>query len=866
MVIPKINSAHGSDTRNILNRAIDLINAQGESIQDLVAEGQLTPEQYAELLKIIHNTVDSGEWESINERLDNLYLEPGNTDVEVQDARNSLVRGGTFETLKGRFEQLEKEVIFNIKNEVKNSDFSEGFENFVGSFSSGELRGEVYISTGDGTNSIPRLIQYISGVNSGDVVYAAFKGKPLNSKIDFLDITIRDSSNNQRVEKVYTKPSVGINKTYSLYQPVTGDGGELSFEIRHGYSSSSVANNKSMEISKPMFLNLTKVFGKGNEPTEKEVELFLSIYSDGYFKTSGNYYNTKVINTLLNSDIETTRLKDASITTSKTDFIEEVNQDISRTSLIRTYFDYTENGIILKDLAGFKTYRFLLERNVFYTIKIDDGSAGRITAVTTNKTLVGADTAEGYLADNIIHDDTTGKERVISFKNENAAALYVTVGNGAFTAIPTLSKVKEYKFNAPLNVSPRFGIKYSAIENNTQNTLTKEKEEYPILFAVKMSNARTEERGYSQHPVPIGWLYYEPKEPYNILYSSGTPDKMEKIFTWDKSVTWNGTSTPADYSPFITKNGDIIFVYRGEFASQSNARQNPIVYKYGNYENPIEVNLTGEKPTSWLQNSGADYLYNAEKFIFAEYTRPVHTSAYIWTVSEPVENPENWKITKTFPIENTANGIEHMHTVNFDPYSGVTYATTGDSDLESKMLASNDNGETWDIIHQGNQHEIRLLNFVFTEDYIYWATDSGVTDHSLFRASRGTDGVLDVGTIEDLYRFDTRAATYAVALIDSPPGLLILNRWDITTAEPLDIYFWSFETNSMHIIDSLNALDDVPTTFGFRNDAVSWYPSPNEKRIVVGFGRYPNDIEILGNIKGANSHRVANLAMEVIYK
>ena len=55
MVIPKINSAHGSDTRNILNRAIDSINAQGKSIQDLVAEGQLTPTQYAQLITAIDN-------------------------------------------------------------------------------------------------------------------------------------------------------------------------------------------------------------------------------------------------------------------------------------------------------------------------------------------------------------------------------------------------------------------------------------------------------------------------------------------------------------------------------------------------------------------------------------------------------------------------------------------------------------------------------------------------------------------------------------------------------------------------------------------------------------------------------------------
>ena len=61
MAIPKINSSHGSETRNIINTAIDLINKQGKSIQDLVAEGQLTPEQYATLIQTVNGLIAKGE-------------------------------------------------------------------------------------------------------------------------------------------------------------------------------------------------------------------------------------------------------------------------------------------------------------------------------------------------------------------------------------------------------------------------------------------------------------------------------------------------------------------------------------------------------------------------------------------------------------------------------------------------------------------------------------------------------------------------------------------------------------------------------------------------------------------------------------
>ena len=61
MVVPKINSSHGSETRNIINAAIDSINTQGKSIQDLVAEGQLTPAQYAELMEKVNSNVQKGD-------------------------------------------------------------------------------------------------------------------------------------------------------------------------------------------------------------------------------------------------------------------------------------------------------------------------------------------------------------------------------------------------------------------------------------------------------------------------------------------------------------------------------------------------------------------------------------------------------------------------------------------------------------------------------------------------------------------------------------------------------------------------------------------------------------------------------------
>ena len=102
MVIPKINSAHGSDTRNIINRAIDLINAQGKSIQDLVAEGQLTPSQYAELVSIVNGNVKKGSITTADIDKNNFAIDQtmitdslrriitGNAPINAVPANNSL--------------------------------------------------------------------------------------------------------------------------------------------------------------------------------------------------------------------------------------------------------------------------------------------------------------------------------------------------------------------------------------------------------------------------------------------------------------------------------------------------------------------------------------------------------------------------------------------------------------------------------------------------------------------------------------------------------------------------------------------------------------------------------------------------------
>lgn len=59
--IKHVNSVVDRDFRNRINQLIDSINAQGKSIQDLVAEGQLSPKQYAELIQAVNGLIPRGD-------------------------------------------------------------------------------------------------------------------------------------------------------------------------------------------------------------------------------------------------------------------------------------------------------------------------------------------------------------------------------------------------------------------------------------------------------------------------------------------------------------------------------------------------------------------------------------------------------------------------------------------------------------------------------------------------------------------------------------------------------------------------------------------------------------------------------------
>ena len=85
--LPLINSAHGSETRNIINELIKLFNSMGYTYNEALQKAIITLDEAERINKVNNNT---------NDRLDNMIANSGTSSSEVVDAR------GTHAVLSGR--------------------------------------------------------------------------------------------------------------------------------------------------------------------------------------------------------------------------------------------------------------------------------------------------------------------------------------------------------------------------------------------------------------------------------------------------------------------------------------------------------------------------------------------------------------------------------------------------------------------------------------------------------------------------------------------------------------------------------------------------------------------------------------------
>ena len=413
--------------------------------------------------------------------------------------------------------------------------------------------------------------------------------------------------------------------------------------------------------------------------------------------------------------------------------------------------------------------------------------------------------------------------------------------------------------------TPSYSIDYGLSEDIKKTEVAYIASEYlptPILKTVREVHFLD---GTSRTAMQYLW-----QDKDNKFYiSSDKRGQKNHIFDF-VSADFHGAQ-PHEFSMNFDSFGNIVCVYRIEqlpFNYTDSVRKNPIVLvKSDNYK-PVIVNLgSGLKPSGWLQNCG--FICTESAILFTEYTRNSVATANTWKVTYPITKPENWRAVQSFPLANGSNlpnEVKHMHSIDRDPYTGFIYISSGDYGPHARIYVSKDNGDSFTEILAGSEKYCRLLNLVFTKDFIYWATDTIGTNHGFFKAPRNAQNVLDVSNITDVLIFPTEsAATYATIYMPKIDVLVFLGRHDGDKLSIL-IDLWDFKSNTLVQIGEISAVGGVAAPIGFRCEAFEYVPKDNE--VICGYSRdlgpggYANNLGLLGNTRDI-TRKVNNIILTI---
>ena len=183
--------------------------------------------------------------------------------------------------------------------------------------------------------------------------------------------------------------------------------------------------------------------------------------------------------------------------------------------------------------------------------------------------------------------------------------------------------------------------------------------------------------------------------------------------------------------------------------------------------------------------------------------------------------------------------------------------STGDDDAGSSSFVSKNQGVSWETLISGSEALSRYLNIVFTEDYVYWATDSADTDkHYIYRLSRDANNVIDPSSVTQLTSLnDQNTATYALIYVRSQELLFCAERRDVNTSpQTINLIVYDLLDNTRKVIGQLSIPNDAYrfAQNGFRCRYIELNP---EDEIYIGFSdRYGEHAGGYGNfIAGAGN-------------
>jgi hypothetical protein len=176
-------------------------------------------------------------------------------------------------------------------------------------------------------------------------------------------------------------------------------------------------------------------------------------------------------------------------------------------------------------------------------------------------------------------------------------------------------------------------------------------------------------------------------------------------------------------------------------------------------------NGLGPLREGWCEDDSGN-CYLGEYFLNDKRDTPVH-------LLKSADDGQTWKTIHSF------QRIRHIHCVQYDPFLRRIWMGTGDRDDECSISFSEDEGKTWTEIGSGDQM-FRAVSLLFTENYVYWGSDSPTIQNYIYRYARKAKEIERMVAVDGPVDYSTRLGNgimlFATAAVGNSEGKSV--EWD----------------------------------------------------------------------------------------
>lgn len=162
----------------------------------------------------------------------------------------------------------------SYSNFVSNGNFSNGTTGWITSGASVSATSNTLSITGTGTDATPRASQNIGVVVASKKIFVRALMRVTNANCTSININITPDGTGSDIN-ASSQASPVQNQWYILQGVITEGSnwtGNVLLRLRHNYADAATANGKVMEVKEVMAIDLTTLFGAGNEPTAAQCD------------------------------------------------------------------------------------------------------------------------------------------------------------------------------------------------------------------------------------------------------------------------------------------------------------------------------------------------------------------------------------------------------------------------------------------------------------------------------------------------------------------------------------------------------------------------------------------------------------------